>query len=103
MSHAYVDSSKASADYGIMPASICYYVLAMGTIMCINREERDVVNEKEFFSHATYIVSCDKGVETDVAQLLQFIAAGLVPSIDKTKGSSHMYPGFVYLLMGWPI
>jgi len=75
----------------------------MGTIMCINREERDVVNEKEFFSHATYIVSCDKGVETDVAQLLQFIAAGLVPSIDKTKGSSHMYPGFVYLLMGWPI
>ena len=49
MSHAYVDSSKASADYGIMPASICYYVLAMGTIMCINREERDVVNEKEFF------------------------------------------------------
>ena len=103
MSHAYVDSSKASTDYGNMPGSICYYVLAMGTIMCINREERDVVNEKEFFSHATYIVSCDKGVETYVAQLLQFIAAGLVPSIAKTKGSSHMYPGFVYLLMGWPI
>ena len=59
--------------------------------------------KKNFFSHATYIVSCDKGVETYVALLLQFIAAGLVPRIAKTKGSSHMYPGFVYLLMGWPI
>ena len=57
MSHAYVDSSKASTDYGNMPASICYYVLAMGTIMCINREERDVVNEKEFFFPMLLIVT----------------------------------------------